>query len=113
MDSRCGNWDGVGPGSGIALYITELLADGTRVPARALLRRRRLGEHWKTGRRTRPRGFPGSIDEVSHIQPNAERCEIQALADSRTRAPSGFLAATAASSSQVNLTGPRLRTMSA
>jgi hypothetical protein len=97
-------WDGVGPGSGMHLYINGVLADGTSsagtgAPASD------VGSASIGNRASdQARGFPGSIDEVRIYNRTLSAAQIQALADSTAPgAPSG-LAATAASSSQVNLT---------
>jgi chitodextrinase len=97
-------WDGIGPGSGMHIYVNGVLADNTANAGSGTPDPNDVGSA-SIGNRAadHARGFPGSIDDVRVYNRTLSAAEIQALADSTVPGTPSTLNATAASNSQVNL----------
>ncbi len=96
-------WDGLGPGSGMHLYINGVAADGT-ANAGTGSPGSDVGSASIGNRASdQARGFAGTIDDVRVYNRVLSAAEILALADSTAPSAPGGLGATAPSGSQVNL----------
>jgi fibronectin type 3 domain-containing protein len=98
-------WDGSTSGANIHLYINGVLADSSTIANGLGAAQTDAGTPFAIGNRPSDlaRGFNGTLDDVRVYNRILSAAEIQALADATAPSAPGGLTATAASSSQINL----------